>query len=154
MIARMHYCGATVLEKFGSIAIRSNVAKGAHLATLAWSDSGPRSHFWAPLSTSRSEDDDMVLDGSKSMVTSAAEADSYAWSTYPTASRCASTLWLVASHTASLNQPNNSNGIGLRGNVATYSRIRDARAASVIAPTSDAQYEFIGKTVCSMPVFG
>lgn len=30
---------------------------------------------------------------------------------------------------------------------------RDGRAATVMAPVSDALYEFIGKAVCGMPVF-
>jgi hypothetical protein len=30
---------------------------------------------------------------------------------------------------------------------------RDARAASVMAPTSDQLYDFIGRAVCGMPVF-
>jgi alkylation response protein AidB-like acyl-CoA dehydrogenase len=31
---------------------------------------------------------------------------------------------------------------------------RDARASSIMAPTSDVLYDFIGKAVCGLPVFG
>ncbi|NJM08632.1 hypothetical protein HC891_24245, partial [Candidatus Gracilibacteria bacterium] len=34
-----------------------------------------------------------------------------------------------------------------------FETIRDARAATVMAPTSDALYDFIGKAVCGMPLF-
>lgn len=77
MVVTMHYCGATVLEKLGSEAIRREIAAGRHLTTLAWSDSDSRSHFWAPVGSARQEGDDIILDGNKSMVTSAAWADSY-----------------------------------------------------------------------------
>ena len=30
---------------------------------------------------------------------------------------------------------------------------RDARAASIMAPTSDVLYDFIGKAICGLPVF-
>ncbi|MEO6062198.1 MAG: hypothetical protein ABIQ99_09690, partial [Thermoflexales bacterium] len=30
---------------------------------------------------------------------------------------------------------------------------RDARASSVMAPTTDVLYDFIGKAVCGMPLF-
>jgi len=44
-----------------------------------------------------------------------------------------------------------SNGILLKG---IRMRQLDARAATVMAPTTDALYDFIGKAVCGMPVFG
>jgi len=43
------------------------------------------------------QDGAVLLDGSKTMVTSAGEADSYVWSTRPLAAEGASTLWLVDS---------------------------------------------------------
>ncbi len=152
MIVTMHYCGTTVLEKFGSTAIRSDIAKGAHLTTLAWSDSGSRSHFWAPVSTSRSEGDDMVLDGSKSMVTSAAEADSYVWSTCPAASSGASTLWLVDSKAAGLSQPNYFDGMGLRGNCSSPLTATSLRIpASAMLGTDGGGFDIMIGTV--LPVF-
>lgn len=45
-------------------------------------------------------------------------------------------------------------GAGYRKDNEVERFFRDSRAASVMAPVSDALYEFIGKAVCGMPVFG
>ncbi|MEO8121666.1 MAG: acyl-CoA dehydrogenase family protein, partial [Rhodoferax sp.] len=55
MVVTMHYCGTTVLEKFGNETTRKAIAEGRHLTTLAWSDTGSRSHFWAPVGTARQD---------------------------------------------------------------------------------------------------
>jgi isovaleryl-CoA dehydrogenase len=51
MVACMHFCGTAVLEAFGSPEVRRAAASGSHLCTLAFSEAGSRSHFWAPVST-------------------------------------------------------------------------------------------------------
>jgi alkylation response protein AidB-like acyl-CoA dehydrogenase len=116
MVVTMHYCGALVIEKLGQDATRRDIAAGRHLTTLAWSDTGSRSHFWAPMGTARLEGSDAVLDGSKTMVTSAGEADSYVWSTGPAAATGASTLWQVGGKLPGLSEPKFFDGLGLRGN--------------------------------------
>ena len=152
MVVTMHYCGTTVLEKFGNDAIRREVAGGRHLTTLAWSDSGSRSHFWAPVSTARKEGDDIVLDGSKSMVTSAAEADSYVWSTCPAAAAGASTLWLVDSKMEGLSQPKYFDGIGLRGNCSSPLAAKSLRLpASAMLGADGGGFDIMIGTV--LPVF-
>jgi alkylation response protein AidB-like acyl-CoA dehydrogenase len=45
-------------------------------------------------------------------------------------------------------------GAAYRKEVAVERYFRDGRAASVMAPVTDALYDFIGKAVCGMPVFG
>ena len=45
-------------------------------------------------------------------------------------------------------------GAAFRGDVGVERYFRDARAGAVMAPTSDALYDFIGKAVCNMPLFG
>jgi alkylation response protein AidB-like acyl-CoA dehydrogenase len=45
-------------------------------------------------------------------------------------------------------------GAAFRKDVGVERYFRDARAASVMAPTSDVLYDFIGKAVCGLPVFG
>ena len=45
-------------------------------------------------------------------------------------------------------------GAAFRKDVGVERFFRDARAASVMAPTSDVLFDFIGKSVCGMPVFG
>ena len=116
MVVCMHYCGTTVLEKFGSRELRADIAAGRHLTTLAWSDSGSRSHFWAPTGTARAEGDEVLLDGRKTMVTSACAADSYVWSTQPFGGSGVSSLWLVDSRAAGLSEVQLFDGLGLRGN--------------------------------------
>jgi hypothetical protein len=39
------------------------------------------------------------------------------------------------------------------GHVRLERYFRDSRAASVMAPVSDALWDFIGKAVCGMPLF-
>jgi len=45
-------------------------------------------------------------------------------------------------------------GAAFRKDAGVERMFRDARAASVMAPTSDVLYDFIGKAVCGLPVFG
>lgn len=45
-------------------------------------------------------------------------------------------------------------GAAFRKDVAVERYFRDSCAATVMAPVSDALYEFVGKAVCGMPVFG
>lgn len=45
-------------------------------------------------------------------------------------------------------------GAAFRKDVGVERYFRDSRAASVMAPVSDALYDFLGKAVCGMPVFG
>jgi alkylation response protein AidB-like acyl-CoA dehydrogenase len=45
-------------------------------------------------------------------------------------------------------------GAAFRKEVGVERNFRDARAALVMAPTSDMLYDFIGKAVCGMPLFG
>ena len=116
MVLCMHYCATAVLEKLGSAPVRRDIAAGRHLSTLAWSDTGSRSHFWAPVSTVSRDGDDVLVNSSKTMVTSAGEADSYVWSTVSVDGSGAGTLWLVERDTAGLSEPKAFDGMGLRGN--------------------------------------
>lgn len=44
-------------------------------------------------------------------------------------------------------------GAAFRGDVGVERRFRDARAGTVMAPTTDQLYDFIGKAICGLPVF-
>jgi alkylation response protein AidB-like acyl-CoA dehydrogenase len=116
MVVCMHYCGAAVIEAFGQRDARESVARGEHVTTLAFSESGSRSHFWAPLSTAVSANGAVRLDAKKSWATSAGHADSYVWSSRPLSADGASTLWLVPAKAAGLSAGAPFNGLGLRGN--------------------------------------
>lgn len=116
MVLTMHWCGASVLEAHGDRKVRSDVAAGRHLSTLAFSEAGSRSHFWAPTSTAKLAGSEAVLDAQKSWITSASQATAYVWSSKPVAGSEASTLWLVPRTTAGLESAGRFDGIGLRGN--------------------------------------
>ncbi len=120
MVAMMHYCAVPLVEASGSKAVREEVAGGRHLLALALSESGSRSHFWAPVSTARAADGSggaqVRLDAHKSWVTSAGEADSYVWSSRPMDAEGLSTLWLVPAGAPGLSVGAPFDGLGLRGN--------------------------------------
>jgi alkylation response protein AidB-like acyl-CoA dehydrogenase len=119
MVLCMHYAAAAVIEAHGSLPVRQAIASGHHITTLAFSERGSRSHFWAPTSTAMAHNGTVNLDASKSWVTSAGEADSYVWSSRPLAAEGASTIWLVPAHTAGLSVAGAFNGLGLRGNASS-----------------------------------
>jgi len=117
MVLCMHYCGTAVLEAHGPREVRRAAASGAHLSTLAFSEAGSRSHFWAPVSTAKQQGDRIALDARKSWVTSASKATSYVWSSQPMqANGGLSTLWLVPADTPGIRVQGPFDGLGLRGN--------------------------------------
>jgi alkylation response protein AidB-like acyl-CoA dehydrogenase len=119
MIVCMHYAATAVIEAHGTPATREAIARGKHITTLAFSEAGSRSHFWAPLSTATKTDDGVRLDAKKSWITSAGQADSYVWSSRGLADQQAITLWLVPADAEGLQVPAPFNGLGLRGNFSS-----------------------------------
>lgn len=119
MIVCMHYCAVAVLEQLGPKNVRSEIAAGRHLTTLAFSEQESRSHFWAPASTATKDGEQVVLDARKSWITSAFEADSYVWSSKPLAAEGASSLWLVDAESDGLTLAAPFNGLGMRGNASS-----------------------------------
>ncbi|MET7671883.1 acyl-CoA dehydrogenase family protein [Micromonospora luteifusca] len=118
MVLLMHYAATAVIEAHGPREVRTAIATGGHLTTLAFSEYGSRSHFWSPTGTASAADDGSVrLDARKSWVTSAGEADSYVWSSLPlSADTGPMTLWLVPAGSAGLSVTGDFDGLGLRGN--------------------------------------
>src|SRR6266536_4465168 len=112
MVLCMHYAGTAVIEAHGPLSVRKAIAEGKHFTTLAFSEKGSRSHFWAPTSTAAAHNGTVHLDAAKSWVTSAGEADSYVWSSSPLAVEGASTIWLVPAITAGLSIAGAFNGLG------------------------------------------
>ncbi|MDQ3006022.1 MAG: acyl-CoA dehydrogenase family protein, partial [Chloroflexota bacterium] len=113
MVLCMHYAGTAVIEAHGPLSIRQAIANGKHITTLAFSEKGSRSHFWAPVSSAAAHNGTVNLDASKSWVTSAREADSYVWSSRPLAAEGASTIWLVPADAAGLSIAGAFDGLGL-----------------------------------------
>lgn len=131
MVTMMHYCAVAVMEAHAPVEVRHEAVKGRKLGTLAFSEAGSRSHFWAPMSTASASGDRVSLEADKSWVTSAGEADLYVWSSRPVAAEGASTLWLVRAETEGVKVGPTFNGLGMRGNA---SRPMTARGAAL--PTS------------------
>ena len=119
MVLMMHYCGAAVLEAHGPVDVRERIAAGEYVTTLAFSETGSRSMFWAPMSTATGAGaaaGAVRLDAEKSWVTSAGQADGYVWSSRPLAAEGMSTLWLVPAGADGLKVGAPFDGLGLRGN--------------------------------------
>ena len=128
MVVCMHYCGTAVLEAHGTLEVRKAIAAGKHLTTLAFSEIGSRSHFWAPVGTAVADGANVKLNARKSWVTSARTADSYVWSSKPVSGGEASTLWYVPRDTAGLRIASAPfDGIGLRGNDSSPITAEDAK---------------------------
>jgi alkylation response protein AidB-like acyl-CoA dehydrogenase len=119
MVVMMHYCGAAVVEAYGPTEVRERIAAGDYVTTLAFSEVGSRSMFWAPMSTATKSGDTVTLDAQKSWVTSAGQADGYVWSSKPVESEGPSTLWLVPKDTPGLKVGAPFDGLGLRGNCSS-----------------------------------
>ncbi|HWI02945.1 MAG TPA: acyl-CoA dehydrogenase family protein, partial [Acidimicrobiales bacterium] len=121
MVVMMHYAGAAVIEAFGPTDVRERIAAGDYVTTLAFSEVGSRSMFWAPMSTATSASGGakVTLDAQKSWVTSAGQADGYVWSSKPLAADGPSTLWLVPRDAPGLKVGAPFDGLGLRGNCSS-----------------------------------
>jgi isovaleryl-CoA dehydrogenase len=116
MVVLMHYAATSVIDRYADEGVRQAIGSGGHLTTLAFSEAGSRSHFWAPLSTATSTAGGVRLDARKSWVTAAGEADSYVWSSRPVAGDGPMSLWLVPADAPGLSAPGGFDGLGLRGN--------------------------------------
>ena len=119
MVVCMHYAGTAVIEAYGQRETREAIARGEHVTTLAFSESGSRSHFWAPLSTATKTANGIQLDAKKSWATSAGQADSYVWSSKPLAAEGASSIWLVPMNAVGLSIKAPFDGMGMRGNFSS-----------------------------------
>ena len=56
MVVTMHYSATAALIAAERADVLREIAAGRHLSTLAFSESGSRSHFWAPVSTATAAD--------------------------------------------------------------------------------------------------
>jgi isovaleryl-CoA dehydrogenase len=99
-------------------AILRQIARGEHLTTLALSEKGSRSQFWAPVSKLTAKGDGFVTNAAKSWVTSANHADSYVSSAQmPDAeSPLQSTIYFVRTEVDEVRPQAGFDGLGLRGN--------------------------------------
>jgi alkylation response protein AidB-like acyl-CoA dehydrogenase len=119
MVFLMHVCAAQVTlagTPGGDSEELRAMADGSSLSTLAFSERGSRSHFWAPVSQ-------LVggrLSAQKSFVTSAGHADSFVVSTRSAdaSTPTDSSLYLVPASAPGIEVGDAWQGLGLRGNAS------------------------------------
>ena len=118
MIYLMHICATQVIAASPERNALKRIASGQALATLAFSEKGSRSHFWAPVSHSRKSGNSIELDADKSFVTSAERADYYVVSSGAIDGKTTmeSTLYLVDRDSSGVSTSGTWTGLGLRGN--------------------------------------
>lgn len=129
MVYLMHLCGIACYAARPDATEKElkAAAKGDHLSTLAWSEKGSRSHFWAPVSQATESGEDFTLSAEKSWVTSAGEADGYVVSAkVPNAAGPTETLLAYVPKGAdgfTVGGPWDS--LGLRGNASAPMNLKD-----------------------------
>jgi alkylation response protein AidB-like acyl-CoA dehydrogenase len=131
MIYLMHVCATQAIAAAETFSQRDEVlrdtAAGRHFSTLAFSETGSRSHFWAPLSQAVVEGDTHRLSAEKSFVTSAGRANSYVVSTRSAGADepLSNTLYWVPADAPGVRVGTAWNGLGLRGNASAPIRFED-----------------------------
>lgn len=117
MVYMMHLAGVSCYlanpERFGD-ELRA-AAKGEHLSTLAFSEKGSRSHFWAPVSKVVAKEDGFSLSAEKSWVTSAGFVDGIVSSSGSSDGSGAS-VWLVKRDDPGVAAAGGWDSLGMRGN--------------------------------------
>lgn len=143
MVYLMHMSAAATVAAArpgpGVAATLEEIAAGRHLSTLAFSEAGSRSHFWAPVSRARRNGTGVRVTANKSFVTSAGRAQSYVVSSLaPEASGpTESTLYLVPSGVPGLSVAGAWDGMGLRANASAPMSFEDCEVAPESQLTED-----------------
>jgi alkylation response protein AidB-like acyl-CoA dehydrogenase len=127
MIYLMHTAAAVTLAAApppGLPEVLTGMAAGDLLGTLAFSEKGSRSHFWAPVSTAVADGDSVRVQADKSWVTSAGFADVYVVSSGSVSGVAGEVdLFAMTRDTPGLTVAGSFAGLGLRGNESAPMRI-------------------------------
>ena len=145
MVFVMHTLGAATIAAARPGAaqavtpILKEIAAGWHLSTLAFSETGSRSHFWAPLSRAHRNGNGVYISAKKSWVTSAGYAQSYVVSSLaPEGSGPTdSTLYLVPADSRGLSVAGPWDGLGLRANASAPIALNECEVPSHLQLTDD-----------------
>jgi alkylation response protein AidB-like acyl-CoA dehydrogenase len=145
MVYLMHILGtATISAARPSTAqaitpILKEIGAGRHLSTLAFSEAGSRSHFWAPISRAHRNGNGVRISAKKSWVTSAGQTQSYIVSSLSPegAGPTDSTLYLVPAQTRGLSVAGPWDGLGLRANASAPIILDDCEVPSDFQLTDD-----------------
>ena len=145
MVSLMHVLGAKAISAARPSAtqavrpILQEITAGRHLSTLAFSEAGSRSHFWAPLSRVHRNGNGVRISAKKSWVTSAGHAQSYVVSALAPegAGPTDSTLFLLPAETRGLSVAGPWDGLGLRANASAPITLEDCEVPSDLQLTDD-----------------
>ncbi len=145
MVYLMHILGTATISAARPGAAQSlapilkEIGAGRHLSTLAFSEAGSRSHFWAPISRAHRNGEGVRISAKKSWVTSAGHAQSYVVSALAPegAGPTDSTLYLLKSDTRGLSVAGPWDGLGLRANASAPVALEDCQVASDFQLTDD-----------------
>src|ERR1700731_1047152 len=124
MVYLMHMSATATIAAAGpgaSVAqTLKDISAGRHLTTLAFSEAGSRSHFWAPVSRARRNGANLCITAKKSWVTSAGHAQSYVVCALAPEAQdpTDSPLSLVASRMTGLSVAGPWDGLGMRANAS------------------------------------
>jgi len=145
MVYLMHILGTATMSAARPNAaealapVLQEIGAGRHLSTLAFSEAGSRSHFWAPISRARRNGDGVRISAKKSWVTSAGHAQSYVVSALAPegAGPTDSTLYLLTAGTRGFSIEGPLGGLGLRANDSATIRLDDCEVPSLFQLTDD-----------------
>src|ERR1041385_2775345 len=145
MVYLMHIAGAATISAARPDATQAvtpilrEIGAGRHLSTLAFSEAGSRSHFWAPISRAHRNGDGVRISAKKSWVTSAGHAQSYIVSALAPEGTGAtdSTLYLLAAGTPGLSVSGPWDGLGLRANASAPVVLDDCQVPLEFQLTDD-----------------
>ncbi|MCU1225208.1 MAG: hypothetical protein JWQ42_3301, partial [Edaphobacter sp.] len=145
MVYLMHILGTATISAVRPSAAQAvtpmlrEIGAGRHLSTLAFSEAGSRSHFWAPVSRAHRNGDGVRISARKSWVTSAGHAQSYVVSALAPegAGPTDSTLYLLAAETRGLSVAGPWDGLGLRANASAPIALDECQVPSHFQLTDD-----------------
>lgn len=145
MVYLMHTLGATAISAARPGATQAvtpilhDIGAGRHLSTLAFSEAGSRSHFWAPVSRAHRNGSGVRISAKKSWVTSAGHTQSYVVSALAPegAGPTDSTLYLLLAKTRGLSVAGPWDGLGLRANASSPIMLDDCEVPSNLQLTDD-----------------
>jgi alkylation response protein AidB-like acyl-CoA dehydrogenase len=145
MVYLMHILGSATIaaarpDAAQAVAtILQDICTGRHLSTLAFSEAGSRSHFWAPISRAHRNGHGVLISAKKSWVTSAGYAQSYVVSSLAPegAGPTDSTLYLLPAQTPGLSVAGPWDGLGLRANASAPVTLEECPVPSGFQLTND-----------------
>jgi alkylation response protein AidB-like acyl-CoA dehydrogenase len=143
MVYLMHVCATATIAAApqGAAVVQTlrEISAGRHLTTLAFSEAGSRSHFWAPVSRAKRNGANLHITAKKSWVTSAGHAQSYVVSALAPDGRgpTDSTLYLFTSDRPGLSVAGPWDGFGMRANASAPMMLEDCEVEPGLQLTDD-----------------